>query len=67
MKVRIVSNIRENSHEVKHVSISWICEKQISFSRSSTDAEPISLDTALRMDEIPALDLWHQAIEVFYS
>ena len=51
-----------------HVCASkWMCKKQTSVSHSSTDAEIISLDAGLRMDGIPALDLWDFAIEVFYS
>ena len=40
------------------VPISWMCKKQTSVSHSSTEAELISLDAGLRMDGIPALDLW---------
>ena len=36
----------------------WIRKKHISVSHSSTEAEIISLDAGLRMDGIPALDLW---------
>ena len=49
------------------VSISWMCKKQTSVSHSSTEAEVISLDAGLRMDGIPALDLWDLVIEVFHS
>ena len=42
-------------------------KKQTSVSHSSTDAEVISLDAGLRMDGIPALDLWDLVIEVFHS
>ena len=49
------------------VPISWMCKKQTSVSHSSTDAEVISLDAGLRMDGIPALDLWDLVIEVFHS
>ena len=48
------------------VSISWMCKKQTSVSHSSTEAEIISLDAGLRMDGIPALDLWNLVIEVFH-
>ena len=41
--------------------------KQTSVSQSSTEAEIISLDAGLRMDGIPALDLWVSVIEVFHS
>ena len=45
--------------EVIHfVTISWMCKKQTSVSHSSTESEIISLDAGLRLDEIPALDLW---------
>ena len=40
------------------VPISWMCKKQTSVSHSSTEAEIISLDAGLRLDLIPALDLW---------
>ena len=40
------------------VPISWMCKKQISVSHSSTESEIISLDAGLRLDGIPALDLW---------
>ena len=49
------------------VPISWMCKKQTSVSHSSTEAEVISLDAGLRMDGIPALDLWDLVIEVFHS
>ena len=42
------------------VSISWMCKKQTSVSHSSTEAEVISL----RMDGIPALDLWDLVIVI---
>ena len=49
------------------VPISWMCKKQTSVSHSSTEAEVISLDAGLRMDGIPALDLWDLVVEVFHS
>ena len=49
------------------VPICCICKKQTSVSHSSTEAELISLDAGLRMDGIPALDLWDLVIEVFHS
>ena len=49
------------------VSTSWMWKKQTSFSHSSTEADVISLDAGLRMDGIPALDLWDSVIEVFHS
>ena len=49
------------------VPISWMRKKQTSVSHSATEAEVISLDAGLRMDRIPALDLWDLVIEVFHS
>ena len=41
------------------VPISWMCKKQTSVSRQvSTESEIISLDTGLRLDGLPALELW---------
>ena len=40
---------------------------QTSVSHSSVEAEVISLDAGLRLDGIPALDLWDLVIEVFHS
>ena len=36
----------------------WMCEKQTSVSHSSTESEIISLDAGLRLDGLPALELW---------
>ena len=49
------------------VPISWMCKKQISVSHSSTESEIISLDAGLRMDGIPALDLWDLIVTVFHG
>ena len=46
------------------VPISWMRKKQTSVSHSSTDSEIISLDAGLRMDGLPALDLWDVVIKV---
>ena len=46
------------------VPTSWMCKNQTSVSHSSTEAERISLHAGLRMDGIPALDLWNLVIEV---
>ena len=35
-----------------------MCKKQTSVSHSSTEFEILSLDAGLRLDGIPALDLW---------
>ena len=41
-----------------------MCKKQTSFSHSSTESEIISLDAGLRLEGIPALDLWDLIVEV---
>ena len=46
------------------VPISWMCKKQNSVSHSSTESEIISLDAGLRLDGIPALDLWDLIVSV---
>ena len=46
------------------VPISWMCKKQTSVSHSSTESEIISLDTGLRLDGLPALELWDLIISV---
>ena len=46
------------------VPVSWMCKKQTSVSHSSTEAEVISLDAGLRLDGIPALDLWDLIVSV---
>ena len=46
------------------VPISWMLKKQTSVSHSSTEAEIISLDAGLRLDGIPALDLWDLIVAV---
>ena len=45
------------------VPISWMCKKQTSVSHSS-ESEIISLDAGLRLDGIPALDLWDLIVSV---
>ena len=44
---------------------SWMFEKQTSVSHSSKDSEIISLHAGLRLDGIPALDLWDLIVLVF--
>ena len=46
------------------VPLSWMCKKQTSVSHSSTESEIISLDAGLRLDGIPALDLWDLIVSV---
>ena len=47
------------------VPISWMCKKQTAVSHSSTESEIISLDTGLRLDGLPPLELWDLIVSVF--
>ena len=47
------------------VPITWMCKEQTSVSHSSTESEIISLDTGLRLDGLPALELWDLIVSVF--
>ena len=49
-----------------YVPISLMCKTQTPVTRSSTESEIISLDASLRMDGIPALDLWNLVVEVLH-
>ena len=49
------------------VPISWMCKKHTSVSHSSTESEIISLDAALRLDGISALDLWDLIVAVLHG
>ena len=46
---------------------SWMCNKQTSVSHSSTESEIIPLDAGLRLDGIPALDLWDLIVTVLHG
>ena len=46
------------------VPICWMCKKQTACSHSSTESEIISLDTGLRLDGLPALELWDIIVSV---
>ena len=46
------------------VPISWMCKKQTSVSHGSTESEIISLDAGLRLDGLPALELWDLIVSV---
>ena len=50
------------SHTI--VPTSWMCQKQTAVSHSSTESEIISLDTGLRLDCLPALELWDLIVSV---
>ena len=47
------------------VPISWMCKKQTAVSHRSTESDIISLDAGLRLEGIPALDLWGLIVSVF--
>ena len=47
------------------VPVTWICKRQTAVSHSSTEAEVISLDAALRMEGLPSLLLWELIMIVF--
>ena len=47
------------------VPLTWFCKKQGAVSHSSSEAEIISLEAALRMEGIPALILWDTILTVF--
>ena len=49
------------------VPLSWMCKKQTAISHSSTESEIVSLDTGLRLDGLPALELWDLIVSVFGS
>ena len=49
------------------IPLSWMCKKQTAVSHSSTEYEIISLDTGLRLDGLPALELWDLIVSVFGS
>ena len=50
-----------------NVPVSWMCKKQTAVSHVSTESGIMSLDAGLRMDGLPALDLWEVVIEVLRS
>ena len=52
------------SEVIRLFQISWMCKKQTAVSHSSTESEIISLDTGLRLDGLPALELWDLIVSV---
>ena len=46
---------------------SWMCQKQTSVSHNSTESEIVSLDAGLRLDGIPALELWDLIFAVLHG
>ena len=66
-----IQNLHQVEHcaflEVIHFPICWMCKKQPSVSHSSTESEIISLDAELRLDGIPALDLWDLIVAILHG
>ena len=48
------------------VPVSWFVKKQGAISHSSSEAEVIGLDAAVRMEGIPSLALWETVLQVFH-
>ena len=47
-----------------YAPITWLCKKQGAVSHSSSEAEIIALDATVRMEGIPAMELWDLVIDV---
>ena len=47
------------------VPLIWMCKKQTAVSHSSTEAEVIALDAALRMEGIPCVQFWSVILDIF--
>jgi len=47
------------------VPMTWFCKKQTAVSHSSTEAEVLALDAAIRTDGLPTLALLETIIETF--
>ena len=47
------------------VPISWMCKKQTAVSHSSSEAEIIALDAALRLEGLPSLMLWDLILDLY--
>ena len=45
--------------------LTWLCKKQHAVSHSSTESEVIALDTAVRLEGLPALNFMDAALEIF--
>ncbi len=48
------------------VPLAWLCKKQAAVSHSSTEAELVALEAALRLDGLPCLELWDCMMDVFH-
>ena len=71
-KILRIQNLHQMEHcaflEVIHL-FQWVgcARNNLQFSHSSTESEIISLDAGLRLDGIPALDLWDLIVEVLHG
>ncbi len=48
------------------VPLAWLCRKQTAVSHSSTEAELVALEAALRLYCLPCLELWDCILDVFH-
>ena len=48
----------------KLVPIGWMCKREIVVCHSSTESDIISLDIGLKLDGLPALELWDLIVSV---
>ena len=54
----------KTTQQLYKVSTPWMCKKQTAVSHSSTESEIISLDAGLRLDGLPALEIWDLIVAV---
>ena len=47
------------------VPLTWMCKKQECVSHSSTEAEVVALEMAVRMEVLTGLQLWDSVIDVY--
>ena len=47
------------------VPVTWMCKKQGAVSHSSSEAEVIALEMAVRMEALKGLQLWDSVMDVF--
>ena len=70
-KTRTLNQPRENSVYLRKSNVRSrkknVSETNFSVSHSSTESEVTSVDAGLRMDDMPARDLWDLVIEVLHS
>ena len=67
LKIHFRWNICAFSEVIRLFQSVWLCKKQTSVSHSSSESEVISSDAGLRLDGIPALDLWDLIVAVLHG